>query len=112
MSERNRPASTDRTDGGQPAASGPLEPSTTDYSTTRERANCTCRYCGRPFSDERYLALHRGLEHPERLGAGEWEAYEVAVAADAQALRRYKLYALCVIVVVYFGFVLTYAAVT
>jgi hypothetical protein len=71
-----------------------------------------CEYCGQPFADERYLALHRGLDHAAALSAAEREAYERAHDAETENLRRFRLLALAGVVALYFGFLLTYAVVT
>lgn len=62
-----------------------------------------CPYCDRPFQRERYERLHRGLEHPDRLSDRERAAVERAVRDDYTALRRVRLYALGVLVLLYFG---------
>lgn len=71
-----------------------------------------CARCGRPFADEEYLALHRGLDHADDLSAAEREAFEAAHESEVADLRRFRLLALAVLVVLYFGFLMTYAVVT
>jgi hypothetical protein len=71
-----------------------------------------CDRCGRPFTDETHLALHRGLEHPESLSESELAAYETAQQEEIEALRRFRLLALAALVAMYFGFLMTYAVVT
>lgn len=71
-----------------------------------------CVYCDRPFSTERSLALHRGLAHGERLTTAEREAYDGALADERDDLRHFRLVALAALVLVYFGFLFTYAFVT
>ncbi|WP_248897689.1 DUF7410 domain-containing protein [Haloplanus halobius] len=71
-----------------------------------------CEYCGRPFTRETYLALHRGLEHPSSLSAEERDAFEDARATEEERLQRFRLLALAGVVALYFGFLLTYAVVT
>ncbi|MFD1634939.1 DUF7410 domain-containing protein [Haloplanus ruber] len=71
-----------------------------------------CERCGRPFTDERYLALHRGLDHPSALSAAEREAFDTARTKEEEALQRFRLLALGGLVVLYFGFLMTYAVVT
>ena len=68
-----------------------------------------CSYCGRPFTTGERLALHRGIEHAERLSDAEWEAYETATAAEAVDLRRYKLRSLIALAAVYFALLFAYA---
>ncbi|AXG06243.1 C2H2-type zinc finger protein [Haloplanus rubicundus] len=71
-----------------------------------------CEHCGRPFARERYLALHRGLDHAAALSDDERAAYETAHDAETDDLRRFRLLALAGVVALYFGFLLTYAVVT
>ncbi len=69
----------------------------------------TCAHCGRPFGDERHLALHRGLAHPGVLEASERAAYRSALADEEADLRRFRIVALGLLVLVYFGFLFAYA---
>jgi hypothetical protein len=70
-----------------------------------------CDRCGRPFERERYLVLHRGLEHPADLSAAEREAFEDARETEEDALWRYRIVALGALVVLYFGLLYAYALV-
>lgn len=70
-----------------------------------------CEYCGAPFAREAWLALHRGLEHPEALDAADVEAFREAHAAEEAALRRFRLKALGTLVALYFGLLMVYAVV-
>jgi CRISPR/Cas system-associated protein Cas10 (large subunit of type III CRISPR-Cas system) len=68
-----------------------------------------CSYCGRRFAREAYRDLHLGQEHEERLDDTEREAYEAAHDAEAEEIRLFRLKALAVLVLVYFGFLVVYA---
>ncbi|QSG05365.1 C2H2-type zinc finger protein [Halapricum desulfuricans] len=68
-----------------------------------------CPDCGRPFSERRLLALHRGLDHPDRLDEAQREAFESAYEAEAEPLRRYRIAAVGVLVVLYFGLLMAFA---
>jgi len=70
-----------------------------------------CSYCGRPFPDEELLALHHGTRHDEQLTEAEREAYETAYEDEQTAIRLFRLKALGGLVLVYFGFLMVYAAV-
>lgn len=70
-----------------------------------------CPYCGRPFPEEELLALHRGLEHGERLTDAERAAYDDAIEAEVERLRVFRLQALAVLLLVYFAFLFAYAVV-
>lgn len=68
-----------------------------------------CPYCGRPFPEERLLALHRGLDHLDRLDDEERDAFESAYAAETEPLKRYRIAAVGVLVVLYFGLLMAFA---
>lgn len=68
-----------------------------------------CAYCGRAFARPDWLALHRGLAHEARLNDGERAAFADAREREAAALRKFRLKALAVLVVLYFGFVMAYS---
>lgn len=83
----------------------PGAPSTPDSAT----AAFECPYCGREFARETWRDLHRGQEHGARMVTTEREAYEAAREAEAEAIRMFRLKALAVLVLVYFGFLMVYA---
>jgi hypothetical protein len=68
-----------------------------------------CDRCGRPFAAESYLALHRGLAHGDDLTVDERAAYDEAVDDETDRLRRFRIVALGVLVLIYFGFLFAYA---
>lgn len=68
-----------------------------------------CEHCGRPFPTERLRSLHRGIAHDRLLSAAERDAYDEATADEERELRRYRIVALGALVILYFGFLLTYA---
>ena len=68
-----------------------------------------CPYCGRRFAREGYRDLHLGQVHADRLDAAERAAYEEARDAEAEEIRMFRLKALAVLVLVYFGFLIVYA---
>jgi hypothetical protein len=71
-----------------------------------------CERCEQPFARERHLALHRGLDHSDDLSPAEREAFEAAREEEEADLRRFRLLALAALVLLYFGFLMTYAVVT
>ncbi|MFC4544525.1 hypothetical protein ACFO5R_21570 [Halosolutus amylolyticus] len=89
-----------------PTASSPV-PTTDPGSEPAER----CPYCGQPFRDRRLRRLHCGRTHPDRLADRERAAFERAVREERTAMRRFRLQVLGGIVLLYFGFLLTYAIV-
>jgi hypothetical protein len=94
-----------------------VEPSAVDDPGSRTGAEGTdgavetfdCPYCDRRFARETYRDLHLGQEHGERLDADERAAYEAAHDAEAEEIRLFRLKALAVLVLVYFGFLVVYA---
>ena len=68
-----------------------------------------CPYCDRPFRRERYEALHRGREHLSSLSDRERAAFERAVREEETGIRRVRLYAIGVLVLLYFGLLIVAA---
>ncbi|WP_425504736.1 DUF7410 domain-containing protein [Salinigranum marinum] len=71
-----------------------------------------CAYCDRPFAEESYLVLHRGLAHADELSPDEREAFTAAYDDEEAELQRFRIVALGLLVLLYFGFLFTFAAVT
>jgi hypothetical protein len=71
-----------------------------------------CDYCERPFARESYLTLHHGLAHDGVLTDEEREAFEAAYAEEQASLRRFRIVALGLLVLLYFGFLFVFAVVT
>lgn len=69
----------------------------------------SCDYCDARFIDEELLALHRGMEHGERLSEQETEAYRIARGTERENIRLFRLKALAGLLVIYFGFIIVYA---
>ncbi|RMB13918.1 DNA-binding protein [Haloplanus aerogenes] len=92
--------------------SSPTPDPTADAHVPPDATAHVCDRCGRPFVHETQLALHRGLDHAADLTAEEREAYEDAHDKEVADLRRFRLLALAALVILYFGFLMTYAVVT
>jgi hypothetical protein len=71
-----------------------------------------CDYCDRPFAEASYLALHRGLAHADRVSDAEREAFATAYEVEQAELGRFRLVALGLLVLLYFGFLFVFAFVT
>jgi len=84
---------------------------TDDYEVPEGAPAYECRYCGRPFAREEYLALHRGLDHPAQLDDDEVEAFRAAHDAEEDELGSFRLRALGALVLVYFCLLMIYALV-
>jgi len=67
-----------------------------------------CEDCGRQFYTEDLLILHRGVTHPNALDEAERDAYREAYAAEERAIRSFRLRALGILVLLYFGFLFLY----
>ncbi|MBX0284816.1 C2H2-type zinc finger protein [Halomicroarcula sp. F28] len=84
---------------------------TDDYDVPADAETYVCRYCGRPFAREEWLALHRGLDHPAQLDDDEVAAFRAAHEAEESALGNFRLRALGALVVIYFCLLMIYALV-
>lgn len=71
-----------------------------------------CRFCGQPFPEEEQLLLHRGIEHYDHLDETEREAYAEVYWGEQDEIRRFRLKALAMIVVLYFGLLMVYIVFT
>jgi len=125
MSRENPPAdadadATDRIDrtgdGATPTDGtddGATAPSTgTEHVVTAVPADRTvhrCPYCDRPFATEDRVTLHVGLTHYDVCTDAEAEAFEDAYLAETGEIKRYRLKAAAVLILVYFGFLMVYA---
>jgi len=81
------------------------------YDVPADTTAFTCAYCGRPFARESWLALHRGLAHPNELDDAEVEAFRTAHDEEEESLATFRLQALGALVLIYFGLLMIYALV-
>ncbi|WP_435345580.1 DUF7410 domain-containing protein [Haloarchaeobius sp. HRN-SO-5] len=70
-----------------------------------------CPYCNRPFRREDQCTLHVGLEHYDRMTAGEEAAFRDAYSAESEELGLYRLKLVGLLVVLYFGMLMLYSVV-
>lgn len=109
--QRHTPAQTDIDDDAPESGSAPSDRPDDVETWVPEGAHAVrCSYCGRPFAAERLLALHRGLAHETALSDTEREAFVEATEAERADIRRFRIVALGVLVVLYFGLLFGYAA--
>lgn len=94
--------------GSGPTATGGVAPRA-QFDVPGDASPSVCTRCGRPFPDERPLALHRVYDHPDAVTDAEREAAEAAYDAETDELRRFRLLALGGVVLLYFGFLFAYA---
>jgi hypothetical protein len=80
-----------------------------DYVDAPDAA--VCEHCSAPFADEELLALHRGHEHTDALTDDQRETFEEAYTAEQAEIRRFRLKALGLLVLLYFVFLMVYAVV-
>lgn len=73
--------------------------------------DATCPYCERRFARETWLALHEGQEHADRLTPDRRATIEAIREREERELRRHRLKAIGLLVLLYFGFLLTFALV-
>jgi len=81
------------------------------YDVPADATAYPCAYCGRPFARESWLALHRGLAHPNELDDAEIEAFRAAHDDEEESLSTFRLQALGALVLIYFGLLMIYALV-
>ncbi|WP_277555345.1 DUF7410 domain-containing protein [Halobaculum limi] len=67
-----------------------------------------CPRCGRPFARERHRDLHLGQTH-RGLSESERTAYDAASEDEQSDLRRFRIVALGLLVLFYFGFLFLFA---
>ena len=68
-----------------------------------------CGHCGDRFADDRLLALHRWRAHREALTDAEIEAYREARTEERDDVRLFRVKALGLLLLIYFGFIYVYA---
>mgnify|MGYP000114965757 CR=1 FL=1 len=102
------PAGASAGSGGPSANAGDPD---TAYDVPPDAAPVECEYCGRPFASEGLLALHRGRAHESTLTDDQRSAYEAAYEAESGQLQRFRLKALALLVLLYFGLLMVYAVV-
>lgn len=74
----------------------------------RSDATYVCDDCGRVFHTADLRTLHRGVRHPEALSEAERDAYREAYADEEAAIRSFRIRALGILVVLYFGLLFLY----
>ena len=84
-----------------------LSPRDPDESPTADAAY-VCSDCGRAFHTADLRVLHRGVRHPNALDAAEQEAYREVYREEERAIRSFRIRALGVLVVLYFGLLFLY----
>lgn len=68
-----------------------------------------CPYCERPLESEELLALHKGLDHWQRLADEEREAFRETYQGENADLRTFRLKMLGVLILAYFVFLFVYS---
>ncbi|MDS0299354.1 DNA-binding protein [Halogeometricum sp. S1BR25-6] len=99
MTETTRGAAEGPTDAGVDAKAD---------ATPEDSESSVCRVCGRTFPEPRLLVLHRGVRHAGALTDEEKEAYTEAYRDEEAALHSFRIRALAVLVVLYFGVLFLY----
>ena len=83
-----------------------------EYDVPADASPVDCPHCGRPFVGERQRDLHVGLQHGDVAEESERTAFGDAIGTERDDLRLFRLKALAVLVVLYFGLLFTYSIVT
>lgn len=115
MSTNTPPPSTESDSPADPPTTNPVGGAQrTDVETAVPEGSPVyrCDYCGRPFATESYRTLHHGLAHEAVLTDEEREAFEAAYEDENASLRRFRIIALGLLVLLYFGFLFVFAVVT
>jgi hypothetical protein len=102
----SRPESNPET-GSHPAIDPDLE-----FDVPLDASPIECPHCSRPFVDERQRDLHVGLQHGDAADDEQRTAFGDAIDAERGDLRLFRLKALAVLVLLYFGLLFTYSIVT
>lgn len=82
---------------------------TTEYNVPSGESPHVCAYCDAPFREGEYLALHRGLVHGDELSEDEVDAFYDAYETETEDLKHFRLKAIGILVLLYFGFLFVYA---
>jgi hypothetical protein len=85
---------------------------TDEYRVPADAPRHDCERCGAAFASERHLALHRGLAHDDELSDAERTAFVDARETEETELKRFRIVALGLLVLVYFALLFAYALVT
>ncbi|WP_158057399.1 hypothetical protein [Halorussus halophilus] len=80
-----------------------------DTDVPADETPSSCPYCQRPLGSEELVALHKGLDHWERLDDEERETFYDAYEDESEDLRTFRLKMLGILMLVYFGFLFTYS---
>lgn len=106
---------TPETDSGRAAPTdgdgGPTYGDSPRIATRGDESAVRCPYCGHPFHERRLRTLHCGLEHPDQLSDEDQAAFERSYLKESEEIRRFRLYAIGAVVVVYFVMLFLYAVV-
>lgn len=87
------------------------DPDNLTASDAEDQSPFACPYCDRRERTEHLRALHVGEEHWEMATAAERDQFRDAYETESVALRRFRLLALGMLVLLYFGFLFIYAVV-
>jgi hypothetical protein len=103
--------STTQTAADSPSLAAGVDPDA-DVEVPEGAESHACEYCGRPFPAADLLVLHRGLAHPDRLDDDEVERFRATYRSEGEAIDRFRIAAVGVLVLLYFGFLFVYIFVT
>lgn len=99
--------STDRTATADSSLAASLDPDV-DVDVPDGAETHTCEYCGRALPAADLLVLHRGLAHPDELDDAERERFRETYRSESDDISRFRIAAVGVLVLLYFGFLFTY----
>ncbi|MFB6178203.1 MAG: C2H2-type zinc finger protein [Halorientalis sp.] len=79
------------------------------YRVPPDSEPVVCAFCGAPFRTDEFRTLHMGLEHAESLDDEQLSAFEDVYAAETEDVKLFRLKALGVLALLYFGFLMAYS---
>lgn len=98
---------TDTTDPSTEAAHDTRQPE--GYLVPEDADPERCPHCNAPFTDSDLLALHLGVEHDGDLTDDERARFETAYETEQEAIRLFRLKALGLLVLLYFGLLMAFS---
>lgn len=99
----------DSTDSSRETASASDATADVETVVSEDATAHRCPYCDRPFAEPDRVTLHVGLTHYDVCTDAEVDAFQSTYTAENEAIKRYRLKAAAVLIVVYFGFLMVYA---
>lgn len=108
MTENTDPTPADRDD-RQPQNCPPPSRQPDGYLVPDDADPERCPHCGAPFTEADLLALHLGIAHDGDLTDDERARFEDAHDTETEEIRLFRLKALGLLVLLYFGLLIAFS---